>query len=105
MTSYDIECPYCGGQQNIDHDDGYGYEEDVVHQQQCCDCDMIFTYTTSIIYHYNTQKADCLNGSEHKWKPTLTYPKFATKLRCETCDEEREPTKEEKIKYKIPIKL
>lgn len=105
MTSYDIECPYCGGQQNIDHDDGYGYEEDVVHQQQCCDCDMIFTYTTSIIYHYNPQKADCLNGSEHKWKPTLTYPKIATKMRCEICDEERTPTKEEKIKYKIPIKL
>ena len=36
---------------------------------------------------------------------TLTYPKIATKMRCEICDEERTPTKEEKIKYKIPIKL
>ena len=25
---YDVECPYCGAEIEINHDDGYGYEED-----------------------------------------------------------------------------
>jgi glutaredoxin len=32
---YDIECPYCEKQQEIDHDDGYGYDEDQAHKQTC----------------------------------------------------------------------
>ena len=23
----DVECPYCGAEQEINHDDGYGYDE------------------------------------------------------------------------------
>jgi len=30
-----VNCPYCGAEQEICHDDGYGYEEDVLHQQEC----------------------------------------------------------------------
>ena len=31
--SKDVDCPYCGHPQDINHDDGYGYEEVVLHQQ------------------------------------------------------------------------
>lgn len=91
----DIECPYCGKEQEINHDDGYGYEEDRIHQQQCDDCDKYFTYTTSISYHYDPSKADCLNDSEHTFKSTHTYPKEYTRMECTQCGETRRPTEQE----------
>lgn len=98
----DCKCPYCGADQEICHDDGHGYEEDRFHQQQCGKCRKYYIFTTSISYYYETQKADCLNDSKHKWKPNNCYPKCATKMVCDTCDERREPTTAEKIEYKIP---
>ena len=100
----DINCPYCDAGQEINHDDGYGYEEDEVHQQQCGKCDKYFTFTTSISYYYEAEKADCLNDGEHDYNPTITNPKEYTKMRCTMCDEERWPTQEEKDKYNIPEK-
>lgn len=91
----DINCPYCGAGQDICHDDGHGYEEGVTHQQQCGECDKYFTFTTSISYYYEAEKADCLNGAEHEWKPTHTYPKEFTKMRCTMCDDERKPSESE----------
>jgi len=29
----DVECPYCGADVEINHDDGYGYTEDCLHEQ------------------------------------------------------------------------
>jgi hypothetical protein len=95
IMNKDVECPYCEKWQEINHDDGYGYEEDVYHEQQCYDCGKIFTFTTSIIYHYESRKADCLNGSKHKWKQRYTFPREYTKMTCEDCEETREPTNEE----------
>ena len=74
----DINCPYCETPQNINHDDDYGYQEGELHEQQCSNCEKYFTYTTSISYYYNAYKADCLNGGEHDWKPTVTFPKEFT---------------------------
>ena len=91
----DIECPYCEAQQEINHDDGNGYEEGVTHQQTCSECDKTFVFTTSISYYYESEKADCLNEGEHDYKPTKTYPVEFTKMRCSMCDDERKPTKEE----------
>lgn len=91
----DVECPYCGEWQEIDHDDGYGYTEDEVYQQGCCKCDKIFTYTTSIMFNYEAEKAPCLNGGEHKWKQCYTVPRKYTKMMCVYCDNRREPTEEE----------
>lgn len=31
MEEFDVECPYCGKGLDIDHEDGYGYEEGVTH--------------------------------------------------------------------------
>lgn len=86
---YDIECPYCGKPQEINHDDGYGYEEDQQHSQQCRDCEKTFVYTTSISYYYEATKADCLNGGDHKYQPVKHYPSsWPDWKRCAECGDE-----------------
>lgn len=97
----DTECPYCGADIEINHDDGIGYEEDRAHEQYCGSCDNNFIYYTSIHFSYNTKKADCLNGSDHKYSPTTTIPKYLTKMRCDDCAHEREPTENERIELGI----
>lgn len=97
----DLQCPYCDEWQEIDHDDGYGYGEDEVYQQTCSDCHKTFTYTTSIIYFHEAQKADCLNDGEHDWQITHTHPKKYSEMCCTMCDERRKPTPEEREKYKL----
>lgn len=70
----DVECPYCGKGQEINHDDGAGYEEGCLHEQECSDCEKTFTFYTTISFDYEAYKADCLNGGEHKWrKPTKIW--------------------------------
>lgn len=97
----DIKCPYCEQEQDVNHDDGYGYEEYETHQMQCCECNKYFVFTTSIYYSYSEQKADCLNDEDkHEWKPTITCPVEATKMRCVICDERRKPTESEMINIK-----
>ncbi len=91
----DVNCPYCDAAQDINHDDGYGYEEDVRHEQQCGKCGKNFTFTTSISFYYDTEKADCLNGGEHDFYATATCPKEYTMMRCSTCEETRQPTADE----------
>lgn len=87
--SKDVKCPYCDYGQDIDHDDGRGYSEDEIYNQQCFCCEKYFTFTTSISYYYEVEKADCLNGADHKWTSVVHYPRnFPEWKRCETCDEE-----------------
>ena len=88
----DIECPYCGAEQEINHDDGYGYEEDTAFEQECGSCEKTFAFTASIIFMHEAKKADCLNGGEHKYKPTMTVPRRYTKMHCVDCDHSRQPT-------------
>ena len=92
----DVECPYCGTEQDISHDDGQGYAEDEQHQQWCRNCEKYFVFTTSISFSYDASKADCLNGSPHNFKSTQTWPKEFTRMRCEDCGEERKLTEAEK---------
>ncbi len=87
-------CPYCGKDNDINHDDGYGYGEDL-YEQECSHCEKTFTYRTSISYYYDTYKADCMNGGEHKFKSRATCPVECTKMECVMCEMEREPTEEE----------
>lgn len=89
---HDIECPYCGKGQEINHDDGYGYSEDETFNQECSDCDKTFVFTTSISFSYNAEKAECLNGGEHDYKPQTTYPKRYTRMECQMCGDTRKPT-------------
>lgn len=96
-----VKCPYCGAEQFINHDDGYGYEEDTVHTQECPVCEKTFRYLTHISFSYDVDKCDCLNDGQHDWKPTTTYPKSCTRMECAICGERRNPTEEEIEKYNL----
>jgi len=101
----DVECPYCGKWQEINHDDGAGYEEDKTHSQQCGDCEKYFAFTTSILFMYDAEKADCMNGGLHNFKPTHTAPKFMTKMCCDDCEERRQLTEPEWFDFMKPMQV
>jgi len=82
-------CPYCGGDIEINHDDGYGYSEYEIHQQECGNCGKSFAFTTSSVIYYHLKKADCLNDGEHSYQETITYPRRYTKLKCLQCGDEK----------------
>jgi len=85
----DLNCPYCGEGQEINHDDGYGYTEGERHHQTCWKCDKVFAYETSISFHYEAEKADCLNGSEHQFEPVVHFPTYwPDRKRCKACGHE-----------------
>ena len=86
-----VDCPYCGKEVEIDHDDGKGYEEGVTYTQECNYCDKTFVYTTSISFYHTAEKAPCQNGEAHDWQPTLGYPAeyHKNRKRCTYCDEEK----------------
>ncbi|WP_159467987.1 hypothetical protein [Dyadobacter sp. 3J3] len=92
---YDVNCPYCGAEIEICHDDGFGCEEDITYQQECPKCENGFVFTTSISIDHQAYPADCLNGAPHDYNPVITFPKEYSKMRCTMCDEERTPTIEE----------
>lgn len=86
----DVKCPYCAADVEINHDDGYGYEEDETHQQKCPYCKKTFIYTTAFHFSYGVSKADCLNGAPHEWKDVPGCRCDAWKVvRCPTCQWER----------------
>jgi Zn finger protein HypA/HybF involved in hydrogenase expression len=100
----DLECPYCEKELDINHDDGFGYEEGIKHQIECPHCEKSFVFQTSISFYYEPEKADCLNGNKHNYQLTHTAPKEFSKMRCSMCDDERELNKDERARYNIGTK-
>lgn len=98
----DMNCPYCGADQEANHDDGAGYAEDVLHEHWCHACDKRFVFETFISLSYTAHKADCLNEAPHTWLVTKTWPREYRRMRCTGCGEEREPTPEERAALDIP---
>ena len=84
----DVRCPYCQEWQDINHDDGFGYEEDVLHEQECSKCEKIFTFYTYIIFSYESFKADCLNDGEHELEKVEGHHYHPDWVRCKTCEYE-----------------
>lgn len=76
----DVNCPYCGESQEINHDDGYGYDEDCEHEQRCVGCSRKFKFTTSICYYY-----EALCNGDHKMEqsPLEGHENFYTCSRCD----------------------
>ena len=83
----DVKCPYCGADQEINHDDGYGYEESEEYEQDCVACDKRFQFTTSISFSYSVY---CQDG-DHNMQPF--GDKWPNMYECEKCDfyERKEP--------------
>lgn len=103
----DIKCPYCGKEQEICHDDGYGMEEDRMHEQECRGCEKTFGYKTSIVLYYDAHAIPCMDAdnkgdkSRHSWKLTKTFPKEFSQMECAVCEKRRPMTEEERISNKI----
>ena len=88
--SDDVHCPYCGVWQEINHDDGYGYDEDRLHQQECSECGMVFCYNTIISFYYTAYRADCLNGAPHNYVTMKHFPKAHPYwVICKDCGHEK----------------
>jgi len=76
----EVKCPYCGEWQEINHDDGNGYDESIEHEQNCVGCSHWFKFTTSIMYCY---EVFCQNGDHEMVQALDDSPDFFT---CEKCD-------------------
>jgi len=100
----DIECPYCEKELDINHDDGFGYDEGVKHHQECSHCKKSFVFQTSISFYYEPEKAECLNNGEHDYKITTTAPKEFSQMECTMCGNSRELSNDERTKFKIRTK-
>lgn len=90
-----IACPYCGQETEIIHDDGHGYDENETHIDECGNCGKNFVFETSWIIDIDPKKADCLNGEPHRYRPSMTYPREYTRMRCKDCGKSRRPTEAE----------
>ena len=94
----DVECPYCDHEQDIDHDDGYGYAENETFFQECEECGKTFSFTTSVHYYHDAAECPCKNGEDHNWEEIHGCPDwyFLNKRRCSYCQEEKDlkPTDE-----------
>ena len=99
----DMQCPYCGADQEVCHDDGQEYSEDEKHEHICTECKKTFVFTTYISINYEASKADCLNGGDHNLNMTKTYPKRFSMMRCQDCDYQRKPTNDEWIANGITV--
>lgn len=88
----DLECPYCGHEQDVCHDDGFGYSEDELHEVECDACEKTYGFRTIIILHYDPVATPCLNGEPHQWKDARRYTSKGTEVfeRCEACDKKQE---------------
>jgi len=75
----DVKCPYCGEDNEINHDDGAGYEEGVEHSQDCY-CGKSFIFTTSISFNY---EVECQPG-DHKME--AFGDEWPNMYQCENCD-------------------
>ena len=54
----DIKCPYCEHDQEVCNDDGFGYEENVNHEMECCECGKEFTFQTHVSFDYYPEKIE-----------------------------------------------
>lgn len=86
----DIYCPYCNEVVIINHDDGYGYDENEKYMQCCKHCNKTFAFTTQVCFVYEASKAPCLNGAAHDYEETNTHPRCFRHLECRYCGDRKE---------------
>jgi hypothetical protein len=94
LMKNDLQCPYCGADNEVCHDDGFGYEQDTYHETECSKCEKAFIFTTAIHFSYSAHAADCLNTGNHEYEKTKTFPTEFARLRCKMCGDEKPIPKE-----------
>lgn len=83
---YDCICPYCDkGMENPDD----CYEPNTLYEEECPHCGLNFVFEVEYSITYNTKQASCLNGGNHDYKKTDTFPIEFTRLRCTMCGDEQ----------------
>lgn len=82
-------CPYCGERIHINHDDGYGYDECEIFEQECGHCGKVFVYTTQIVFYHDLKQAPCKNGGEHNLRKIkkLPFELYEYQRECIECGE------------------
>lgn len=76
----DVKCPYCKAEQEINHDDGYGYEDGIEYSQNCTDCGKEFKFYASFSINY-----EVLCSGEHNLEQSPV--KGCEELwNCSNCD-------------------
>lgn len=88
----DVNCPYCGKDLEVCHDDGYGCEEDELYEYECT-CGKNFVFHVCISFNYSPYKAPCLNGEPHKYEKVSRVPRVINGCevyRCKWCNEEED---------------
>jgi hypothetical protein len=64
MANDDVQCPYCEECFDVDYSE---YGEGEVFEYECPHCNKMVFITLSFWPSFDIEKADCLNGGEHKW--------------------------------------
>ena len=85
----DLECPYCGAEQSVDPDDCH--KENVVHEQECTECEKTFGFTICVSVDYAPCVLPCANGGEHDLEDMCRPPPghLVGRKRCKHCGWER----------------
>jgi len=80
----DLNCPYCNkAMDTLDDQSDPGR----LHERQCPYCGKHFVFEIEYAPIYTSRKADCLNGAEHDFVMTRTFPPEFARAECMTCRE------------------
>ena len=90
MMSLDIECPYCGEENEIEGENII-YAEDALQETECGECGNTFSFNLYISHSLmNPEKMPCRNGGDHEYeyekiRGSGYYDNFK---RCKYCEDE-----------------
>ena len=93
----EIECPYCQHTWNYDGD---GLGDDESEECQCEKCEKSFMIKASVSISYESTACPCLNGEDHKFVDTRSFPRITygkIRMKCDYCElvKTREATERE----------
>ena len=82
-----IECPYCKESYELDYESDAFANEGEAEEEECPNCGKMFMVTASILWCFESEKADCLNDGKHNWEQMTGSPSehFVGRFRCSNC--------------------
>jgi len=101
-----VECPYCGEENEVSHDNGENYSEDETTETECSGCEKIFQIETSVIFDHRAIATPCLNDGNHHFEQVYGCPKevFVGVTMCRICGERKTDTAKNQESMKEYIK-